>query len=421
MNENAAEPVVAHLFPDLDFSAQVRDGFKGTFVSCRSLWNGTPGNDAVLDGTLLGKVGWATLFAYMHRRFGPPHLTGNPINELSAAWVLDTPDADVFVKVSPSLANQAASLVPLLCIPENGNGADFLSRCSGERIEAVRAAYRVTLLDLLRPVNVGMDSINALGVLGGEGNDLPELLAWREGDGKLVYEARCHPGSAIGIPIGFFDNQDWPILCKLIANMGKSDIVRGRAALMDMLRETAINEAAAAEWPIQRLLLLGCETDLSRLLAHLGLGDATRMRLFDDMEEIRRRSGMEARILGEMNPANVDVAAGILERLGYESGPLRERMLKLGYRTRSNRVRDAFTAVPGGPFPDEALPSRDMETAPELAEWLRKAVVRAGRPEFVSWIDDTIQMEDGRLILSHVIGARCLMAEKMAARGQAAG
>lgn len=105
--------------PDPIFVSRTVEQWGGTLVECRDLWDGYSLDDAVLGGTPLKKCQWATLFAYMHRRFGPPHIGGDDYKDLSASWMLTTPDCEVFVRVNPSLSGPGFSFSPYLLMPRD--------------------------------------------------------------------------------------------------------------------------------------------------------------------------------------------------------------------------------------------------------------------------------------------------------------
>ncbi len=87
----------------------------GVAYPCSTLWNvGTSRlDDAVLRTSPLRKVNYATLFAYMCRRFGFPHRPGDDYKDLSGSWMLSTPSKSVVVEVSPSLSNPCFSFTPM--------------------------------------------------------------------------------------------------------------------------------------------------------------------------------------------------------------------------------------------------------------------------------------------------------------------
>lgn len=110
--------------------------------------------DEILYGTPLRDVGWAELFAYMHRRFGPPLLACNDLaKHLSEPWALGTPDPDVVLLVAPSLSGPAFSF--FVTVRKGLTRADLKDRAA--------QAYRTTLLDLLRPVWMRDQAMNAMG------------------------------------------------------------------------------------------------------------------------------------------------------------------------------------------------------------------------------------------------------------------
>ncbi len=184
----------------------------------------TPMDDSVLKETPLKDAGWATLFAYMHRRFGPPHVAGDDYKDLSASWILTTPDPNALVQVKPSLSSFVPSFTPYVRM--EGLLGDY---------EQFAAAYRDTLLDLLRPVCVRDSLINAMGKVG------PDADLWAEDEdtGERIYEVRYHPSCGTPIPHGLFGGEAWGDLCALIALLGGGDMAAGRSAAIELLQAHA--------------------------------------------------------------------------------------------------------------------------------------------------------------------------------------
>lgn len=235
--------------PSKTFVATIAPSWDGSLVSCRrAIRDKTPDptgsfGDPVLDQTPLKDSEWSTLFAYMHRRFGLPHIGGDNYKDLSAGWMLHSPDPAVFLDVSPSLNGASFSFVPRLLQSETRHTGDL--DLSARRIAEIRKAYKVVLLDLLRPVCVRDSYINALGVLGD--NPLDEaLLAYDERNDRHVYAVEYHHTAGYAMPLGLFGGDDWPTVCALVKNLGDGDMAAGRKALIQRLQQPAINDAAQA-------------------------------------------------------------------------------------------------------------------------------------------------------------------------------
>lgn len=179
------------LLPRKDFVATLAVDWTGRLVSARSIWSSAydPGNpfaDTILDDTPLKSAEWATLFAYMHRRFGSPNIGGDNYKDLSARWLLTSPDPDLFLTVGPSLSGAWFSFTPFFRTDKEG----FLRNLeiSKERRAEIDTAYRDVLLDLLRPVCVRDAHINALGEL----DDDDVALEYDEQADQYLFEVDRH-------------------------------------------------------------------------------------------------------------------------------------------------------------------------------------------------------------------------------------
>lgn len=393
--------------PDLGFSARIADNdCESVLLPCRRLWRGTRLSDPALDTTHLDKMGWATLFAYMHRRFGPPSVDGDPFKDLSAGWLLDTPDAEVFVIVSPSPSGPGFSLVPLLSVREVEGRRAELPELSAERVSIIRAAFEVTVVDLMRPVRVGNESINALGIVGnGDYND-----ALLESDGnteEVLHMVSPYAGSGQSMPPGLFGGSDWSVLCRLVANLGggyaQDSIQAGRAKLVALLQREAIDYLSRAPWTVKCLVLLGAGSELPNMLRHAGMDPEMVTEAGEDISQISRRTDRGRILLSGMTDKTVNHAIDILGRLGFEASDLRETVRVLRFDMASNDAYDSLMRLVGDRFPDEALPSAEDSKAGDLTTLLREGVMRADRADIAAWIDTTVAVPNGDIILGQMV------------------
>lgn len=325
MTEPKKTPRKIHHLPDPNFVSTTVDQWGGTLVECRDLWDGYSLDDAVLDSTPLKKCRWPTLFAYMHRRFGPPHIGGDDYKDLSASWMLTTPDCEVFVRVNPSLSGPGFSFSPYLVMPRDAPlRAHRPSELNlpADRVDAIRKAYRATLLDLLRPVCVRDHYINALGELGD--SVLDQALVECNDDESNAYELRFHPSCGYAMPLGLFGGNEWPILCSLIRHLGDGDLEAGRVKALQVLQRDVYAEAAAAGWQVHRLMLLGARNQREAVAAGLGLGADDVARFDDEFRALHDRENPNRSIVDEMTDAAVDSASDFLHRLGLLDAELDE-------------------------------------------------------------------------------------------------
>lgn len=291
--------------------------------------------DRTLASTPLHGVSWSALFAYMHRRFGPPHLGGDPYKDLSAKWLLTTPDPDTFMAVMPHVLG-AMHCFRLYRRTEDPKVrvADQLSPAPTPR--SLAPAYRGALLDLLRPVEVRDSHINALGVV----EDDDPLLDF---DGKteaLVHGAERHPSSGYPMPRGMFGDQAWVRLCGMVSALGKGDIAAGKAEAIRLIRD----EATRA---------LSCEPGCIRLLVGAALPEAERAEIMPwigyppsevaDVRTALSASDHKVLALPELTADEIVRAARLLDMLGIRhdvrrsaerATELRERMLEAPRRRR---------------------------------------------------------------------------------------
>jgi hypothetical protein len=387
-------PMAKLQLPRTDFTATTAIAWNGTLYPCRRIWKGSALDDEVLNETPMRKAGWATLFAYMHRRFGLPHLGGDDYKDLSAGWMLTSPDDGVFVNVSPALTAPGFSFTPYAALAP-GQDASALrygdSGVSPERGAAIRQAYKDTLVDLLRPVCVRDSHINALGAVGGTARD-EALLAYDEENDRCVYEVRFHPSSGYAMPPGLFGGDDWAIMCNLIRDLGHGDVAVGRSALISLLHQRAIDEAAKAPWPVQRLMLLAAWADRHGLGKRLGLAEDDIGRFEAEIFALNERR--DRSIVDEMTDDVVKAAIGFLARLGLDDEDLAENVGRYRLEKAGAEIWQELSSI-AGEFPDTALPDDPAEIGAALPDVMRAGFAGHGRPDLVTWVDSATQKPGG--------------------------
>lgn len=191
--------------------------------------------DPVLRRTPLAGCDFAMLFAYMHRRFGPPSIPGDDYKDLSAGWLITTPEPDLGLLVRPSLSGAWNSFT---LMAEAGAGRPRPGMPDYARFED---AYRAALVDLLRPVNVRDQSFNAMGKL----EDDDELMACDERKDEPAYAVGYHPSCGWAMPEGLFGNGKWRDLCTHLRILGDGDILAGRDAFIEERRSKLIDRLKA--------------------------------------------------------------------------------------------------------------------------------------------------------------------------------
>lgn len=231
------------LLPDRNFIAKPQATSPGTLLHCSSLFVTDPfgAPNPVLAGTPLANCEWSTLYAYMHRRFGPPNGNSETETDASPSWVLTTPDTSLFLVVCPSVAGAAYSFKPCLVLP-----ADQAPPATAQalrdvvdaqgRIEAIKDAYQTSLLDLLRPVAFGPFDITAIGNLDEDsllGNALEEFDVTNK---KYVFIVDPSEASRVAVPNGVLGSASWPSFHKIIFELGAGDCGAGFSKAVEQLR-----------------------------------------------------------------------------------------------------------------------------------------------------------------------------------------
>ena len=179
--------------------------------------------DGVLETTPLRDAAYGALQAYMAKRFGPANRSGDPDKQLCAGWVLDTPDPDVFVAIRPSVAGVALSFTPMMAIPDRPSW-----KHDDPRIHRIAAAYRATLVDLLRPVFVRDMAIDALG----------------RADDSPFPAVHPHPASCAGVPPAMVAGDGWADLVGIARALRGGDLAAGRDAAAAMLAGIVLGRTA---------------------------------------------------------------------------------------------------------------------------------------------------------------------------------
>lgn len=387
--------------PDLTFKSAIAI-WKGRLNPCAALWDGYALEDPVLESTPLKDVDWSTLFAYLHRRFGPPHMGGDDYKDLSAGWMLTTPDDRVFVLVSPSLSGPGFSFSPYYLKSQEESPALRSLVLPSERIEVVKAAFRSTLLDLLRPVGVRDHLINAMGELGDSESD-QALQDCEEGnvDGS-PYIVERHPSCGYPMPSGLFGGKEWATLCTVIRELGKGDMQAGRAVAIEQLQRPVFDEAAKQSTEVKRLMLMADFNQRGFLVKGLNLAETEVATLNADLETLSGPGGRESALVSELTLQDAETAIGFLSRLGLEGQGLKRRIKDLHIdKTVAESFRE-LQALPDQDFPDGAIPENVYDKKLDLADFMRTTFTSQSRQELIAWLDSTLARPYGREALGQI-------------------
>lgn len=257
MMNPTTSPVTTLALPDRNFTATVQATSPGPLAFCGGLFDeefGNPNRD--LESTPLAECNWLTLFAYMHRRFGPPNVRADEATEASGnvngCWLLTTPDPQLFLLVSPSISTASDNFKPYLAIlqdseyPKTHDDLRKYVQASDTAIHQLRDAYVTSVKDLLRPVSIGDYDINALGELD-EDRELDHALTEYD-PAKLgyVFIVEPSPASLTFLPTGILGTTSWPTFHQMVHDLGNGDCGAGFEKAVTTLQNLAKDGAAPA-------------------------------------------------------------------------------------------------------------------------------------------------------------------------------
>ncbi len=203
--------------------------------------------DRIADATPLKDVTYATLFTYLHRRFGYPSRGSDPYKDLSAAWLLSTPEPDIVIHVLPSVSGNHFTFTIYTTAERTPFKPEPIPR---EEQLRIAGAYRSLLLDLLRPVCIRDAHINALGEV-----DDDELLAYDEKEEAPLYEVKYAPSSGYPITPGLIGTKTWEELLGQAAFLG-DDKLGGLAAIVAEGRQRIISQITREPLDVQVLVAM---------------------------------------------------------------------------------------------------------------------------------------------------------------------
>jgi hypothetical protein len=390
---------------DEGISASPRTNFTGSLVArfgktfdCRralGIVDRRSFEDTVLQSTPLNDVEWSTLFAYMHRRFGPPHLPGDDYKDLSGGWMLATPDPDLFVRVLPSLSGAGFSIAPYLNQSSSTRTErhDFL--VSSERIQSLKVSYETALLDLLRPVCVHDSHINAMGRV----DDDSHLLDYDDISDEPIFTVDRYVHSGQVTPLGFFGGKEFASLCGLVHHLGGGDIEAGRGLVVQMLRDQVFEEASQQSMDIKRLILMSNLAEPDRFQKGLKLTDAELANLVEEAQVMYRVAGHEeggqrcVSLINSITDDQVALATSFLERLGMDNHHFRYMIKNVRIDGATQAGYWALGEIVGQddcPELDCALTFPAGGTNAEIQSHFRTAFEQSNRPDLVAWLDETI-------------------------------
>ena len=374
----------------------------GPLFPCRQLFQGEKDfdfDDTVIASTPLKEVDWSQLFAYMYRRFGPPHVGGDDYKDLAAGWMITTPDPALCLIVSPSLSGADFSLRPYFTPGDAKADPRVVDTLPASRAAELKAAYSATLVDLLRPVCVRDQWINAMG----EVDDDSPLLAYDDEEDAHLYTVERHGSSGNGIPLGLLGGKDWNALVGMLLTLGSGDMESGKRAALALLRKEVFGEAQRASAAVKLLMVLAARVEHDLLIKGLGLGGDELQAFEMDLKRLKDPASSKGDLVRQMDALSVKTAADFMKRLGMDAWHLKDTVKSLHL---SNSVAEAFEdlrKVSENQFPDIDFPEDVWIPEADLAAQLKDAFAKKVAPKFSEWVDQTLARPEGVSALREIV------------------
>ncbi|CAH1688964.1 conserved hypothetical protein [Hyphomicrobiales bacterium] len=302
--------------------------------------------DRIADSTPLKDVTYATLFTYLHRRFGYPSRGSDPYKDLSAAWLLSTPEPDIVIHVIPSVSGNNFTFTIYTTTERSPFSPEPISRDEQLRIAG---AYRSLLLDLLRPVCIQDAHINALGEVEDD-----ELLAYDEKEGEPLYEVKYAASSGYPILPGLVGTRTWEELLGQASFFG-SDRLDGLTAIVTEGRNRIL--AQIPNEPVDVQVLIGMYTTLSRPNApaiEIDFAPEVPERIAALQAVLWKDARPTSEDLATVNDAAVERAETYLDALAVPDD-LGKAARRVRATARLHEVYEAICDACGRDFPDEVF------------------------------------------------------------------
>lgn len=380
--------------PNPDFIAELtsipEEGVLKAFHNTNLFESFYSGNEShVLNRTPLVNAQYGNLFAYMHRRFGMPNIAGDPCKDLTAGWLLNTPHTEVLLLVKPSLSGPFFSFTPMILCANTHPAPRELSE---SMLPAYNDAIETTLVDLLRPVGVRDQRLNALGPV----TDSDELTAIDHNEEPL-YEVKALESIAYPDPSRLFGSRDNAQLNLAMKVLGKGDAFAGRKLTYTLVKEALVKQCSE-ETPLFVALVLSA-LQYYKSEQRDNLRDT--LRRHSEHSTWSHIAKLEGQILASLN----------LEEGGYDLATLDKTALKpvelflsangvsndfyfdiekANYNLRlMHHANKLVPLVNDGPTPeDEIAPVFDLENDLGMKRvepaWL-ESVTRANRDDLLEW------------------------------------
>ncbi len=397
--------------PDRNFYAEPVYSWKNV-LSCRDLWGQKSSdpkapipiglNDIVLEESPLNEVTYATLFTYMQRRFGASPFGSDDYKDLCGGWMLRTPSPSLLVMVTPAFNGAYFCFRPVYLRSANDDKkAHYIEELNLPRkmILELKSAYKKLLLDLLRPVCVRDAFFNAVGEVSED-----SALMKSNRDGDLIYKADFHESAGYGVPPGLVGCDAYPLLCNMLIKEGKGNIAKGATAVLKLLHEPAMEEAAAAPLPVKRLIVMGLDK-YSELARSLGLtqkevnqfkiDDALIQQYAWGLAQGGKRATQVESLLEETTDQVLKMAIGLLDRLGIGGEFVAETFSTALTNWTTSAAWADLHRVSNGEFPEDIIKDIDGLDGKKVAALVRSRLKKAGHSPFVAWVDKTLSRPRG--------------------------
>jgi hypothetical protein len=359
-------------------------------------------HNPVLASTPLHAVEWSTLFAYMHRRFGPPNRTTDDLKSFSGAWIISTPSPDFFLRVEPNTAGAIHSFEARVTCDYNRPYRD--AAMLEEGVSAIRRA----LIDLMRPVEVRDQLVNSFGVVE-SGDPILALMAdenaidSEDGEDAAVmgrYEAvvQQSPVAHKSVPADIFGTDEWSRLLNLAYALGDGDRREGIFKIASVFELNAAERFSRATPEIRAVVV-------SQLL-YSGIGKEAIPDLVPaTATDIDLGTSVLHDVLATggagLREDDIAGARDILASLGFVSHIDRARM-RVSRTERENREKEAFNAAVGGEMPLGDFPSEPLTSRADL-DALLSSLNGNGHTGIVAWAARLLDEDGGEAVVDHVL------------------
>lgn len=337
----------------------------------------------------------------------PPHVGADDYKNLSAGWMLTSKDPNLFISVSPSLSGAGFSLAPYYTVSEAEMSPFGEMEISPERAKIAKEAYRVTLIDLLRPVCVRDSYINALGQVDESSKAGQKLLEYDEDEDNPVYEANRHPSSGYSMPLGMFGGKEWRALCSMINNLGAGDAQAGRTVMIDLVRERLMQEIAGnTPEPVKQTMLLFSQPDERDILVKGFKLTIQEMKNLDAQEKSLsslKGKAHESSFLDQITLKDAELARDHLLKLGLETKHMMFSIKTLLLDRSIAKAYKNLCKVGDKDFPENGIPEKTNLPAAEIATHMREVFRENKRPDLEQWLDETLDRAMGNQCLERIV------------------